>query len=73
MNMLAEVLERDATELRRELEDRGTEMPIDSLHAVEVIVRLEEQYGVELDDREAGAAMRSVTALARHILEVQAR
>ena len=52
-------------DLRRQLEERGPGLPIDSLLAVEVLVRVEQRFGVQLDANPITAeAMQSVAAFA---------
>lgn len=72
LDLLAGVLDQDAADLRRELERRSSELPIDSLDAVEILVQLEDRFGIQLDDREASRTMRSVRSLAGHVVEVLA-
>ena len=48
VELLAEQAGRDPAELRRELQEEGEELPIDSLLAAEVVARVEERHGVSL-------------------------
>ncbi|WP_436700671.1 acyl carrier protein [Nocardioides sp. BYT-33-1] len=67
--MIIELLAEDGgvnpADLRRQLEEQGPGLPIDSLLAVEVLVRVEQRFGVQLDANPATAeAMQSVVAFA---------
>lgn len=65
VQLLAEDRDMDAQELWEELADIGVNMPVDSLLAVEVVVRLEAQLGVELPTSvETAKALRSVKTFA---------
>ncbi len=71
VELLAEQSGRDATELRRELEERGEGLPIDSLLAAEVLARVEERLGVSLPaTSETAENLRSVTAFAEAVLDL---
>jgi acyl carrier protein len=71
VELLAAELDLEAGELTRELEAKGTELPISSQLMVEIILELEQRYSISLPDDAATAdAMRSVRALARRICEV---
>ncbi len=70
MQRIAEVMEREPTELEVELRRRGSELPVDSLDAVEALVTLEDDFAVELPtDERTAAALRSVHELSKLILE----
>ncbi len=71
VGLLAEQSGRDATELRRELEERGEGLPIDSLLAAEVLARVEERLGVSLPaTAETAERLKSVTAFAEAVLDL---
>lgn len=71
VGLLAEDVGKDSGDLRAELEDLGEWLPIDSLLAVEVLVRVEEAYGVKLPATpEAAENLRSITAFAQAILDL---
>jgi acyl carrier protein len=68
-DVIVELLAQDGgvnpADLRRQLEEHGPGLPIDSLLAVEVLVRVEQRFGVQLDANPATAeAMQSVAAFA---------
>lgn len=68
-DVIIELLAQDGgvnpADLRRQLEEQGPGLPIDSLLAVEVLVRVEQRFGVQLDANPATAeAMQSVAAFA---------
>lgn len=66
LGFLAEDAELTADELREELLAQGREMPIDSLLAVDILVRVQNATGIVLlPTEETAAAMRSVEAFAR--------
>jgi acyl carrier protein len=68
LELLAEDLGQDRDELRRALEEQGAEMPVDSLLAVEALVRLEVLYGIEMPtSAETGLAMKSVGTYAQAV------
>lgn len=61
-------------ELERELVAGGADMPVDSLLAVEVLVRVEEIVGARLEASPAnGEAMRSVRAFAQAMADAVAQ
>jgi acyl carrier protein len=65
VQLLAEDRGMDTQDLWDELNDLGVSMPVDSLLAVEVVVRLEQQLGVELPtSAESAKALRSVKTFA---------
>jgi acyl carrier protein len=65
IDLLAEDGGVNPADLRRQLEGQGAGLPIDSLLAVEVLVRVELRFGVQLDANPATAeAMQSVSAFA---------
>lgn len=68
-DVIIELLAQDGgvnpADLRRQLEEQGPGLPIDSLLAVEVLVRVEQRFGVQLDANPATAeAMQSVAEFA---------
>lgn len=65
IELLAEDGGVNPADLRLQLEEQGPGLPIDSLLAVEVLVRVEQRFGVQLDANPAtAAAMQSVAAFA---------
>lgn len=71
VELLAEQAGRDPAELRRELQEEGEELPIDSLLAAEVVARVEERLGVSLPaTAEAAESLKSVTAFAAVVLRL---
>lgn len=65
VQLLAEDQGMDTQDLWEELTDLGVNMPVDSLLAVEVVVRLEQQLGVELaTSADTAKALRSVKTFA---------
>jgi acyl carrier protein len=70
LELLAEDQGRGRDELRRELEALGADMPVDSLLAMETLVRLEILYGIEMPtNAETGLAMKSVSTYAEALWE----
>ena len=68
IELLAEDGGVNPADLRRQLEEQGPGLPIDSLLAVEVLVRVEQRFGVQLDANPATAeAMQSVATFASTI------
>lgn len=68
-DVIIELLAQDGgvnpADLRQQLQEQGPGLPIDSLLAVEVLVRVEERFDVQLDANPATAeAMQSVAAFA---------
>ncbi len=64
-NMIIELLAEEAGTvpelLRLQLEDSGDELPVDSLLAVEIVVRVEERCGIQLPlTAETARSLRSV-------------
>jgi acyl carrier protein len=69
--LLAEVQEREAPEVRETLAEAGADMPIDSLEGVEIILGLEERFGIHFpDDKETSEALRSVKTLVERVREL---
>lgn len=65
VQLLAEDRNMDTQDLWEELTDLGVNMPVDSLLAVEVVVRLEQHLGVELaTSADTAKALRSVKTFA---------
>lgn len=65
IDLLAEDGGVNPADLRLQLKEQGPGLPIDSLLAVEVLVRVEQRFGVQLVANLATAeAMQSVTAFA---------
>lgn len=68
IEFLAETGHRTPTDLRRCLLEGGEEMPIDSYLAVEVLVRVQNHFGVRLPmDAETAHCLRSVTRFAARV------
>jgi acyl carrier protein len=73
VELLAESQGRDPEDLRDALVKAGAEMPIDSLEGVEIILDLEEKFGVRFpDDKDTCDALRSVKTLARRVQQLAA-
>jgi acyl carrier protein len=71
VELLAELQDRDPGGLRMELEEGGTQLPVDSLLVVEILTRVEERYGISIPaDEEAARSTRSVRAFAGTVLAV---
>ena len=69
--LLAQDAGRSPADVRRELEDRGESLPIDSLLAAEVIARIEERFGIRYPaTAESAKNLVSVTAFAQAILDL---
>jgi acyl carrier protein len=73
--LLAEFQGKEPEALRSELEAAGETLPIDSLLVVEILVHVEEVYGVELTANvESAKNLLSVTSFAQAIFdEIQKR
>ena len=70
INLYAEIEDEDPTKLRVELEKAGGELPIDSLLAVEILVHIQEECGVELPTSvESAKNLKSVTSFAQAMLD----
>lgn len=70
LELMAEDLGQDRDDLRRALEELGADMPVDSLLAMETLVRLETLYGIEMPtDAATGLAMKSVITYAHAVWE----
>lgn len=74
-NLIIDLLaEREGTQpdsLRTQLEGAGAGMPIGSLKTVAIVVELEALLDIALsNDKETGNALRSVTRLAKVVLEL---
>lgn len=70
IEMLSEERSCLPAEMERELLSLGTDMPVDSLLAVEVLVRVEQQVGARFPANPAsGRALRSVRAFAQAMAE----
>ncbi len=71
IELAAAAQDRPADELRREFVAAGPGMPIDSLETVEILLGLEERFGVRLpDDQETCAAFRSMGGLVKRVQEL---
>lgn len=71
IDLLAQDAGRPPADVRRELEDLGESLPIDSLLAAEVIARIEDQLGIRYPaTAESAKNLSSVTAFARAILDL---
>ena len=70
INLYAEIENKDPKRLRVELEKAGGELPIDSLLAVEILVGVQEECGVELPTSvESAKNLESVTSFAQAMLD----
>jgi acyl carrier protein len=70
IDFLAELQDKDPSDLRAELSAGGAELPVDSLLIVEILTRLEEHFGVSIPaDAEAARSTRSVRAFSRTVLD----
>ncbi|WP_126643429.1 acyl carrier protein [Embleya hyalina] len=68
IDLLAEEQRQPFDEVYEELAARGAELPVDSVKVVEILIRVEERYGVKIDaNAEAGRSLRSVWAFAETI------
>ena len=75
IDLIAVDAHRDPAELRAELEALGEELPIDSLLAVEVLARVEEEFGVRVPPTvQTSRNFRSVRRFAQaiHALAIEA-
>lgn len=71
IELLADDAGKDPAELRRELEDAGELMPVDSVVAAAVLARVEEACGVSLPaTAESARNLASVTLFAQAILDL---
>jgi acyl carrier protein len=71
IDLIASDTHRHSAELRRELEALGPELPVDSLLAVEVLARVEEQFDVHVPPTvESSRNMRSVRRFAQAVHEL---
>ena len=72
VRLLARQLQRDQAGLEAELSAAGSALPVDSLASIEILLEVEEMFGVRLPDDEATAsALRSVHGLARRVCQVR--
>jgi acyl carrier protein len=70
VGLLAKDLEQDEAELRAELTDVGPEMPYDSVLLVELMTRVEKQFGVRLNPSlQTARDMRSVRSFAERVCD----
>ena len=68
IEFLTEAGHTTPAELRRCLLERGDELPIDSLRTVEVLVRVQNHFGVRLPmNAETAHCLRSVTTFAARV------
>jgi acyl carrier protein len=68
VRLLAEERGQQEAEVRDDLEDGGWELPIDSLRIVEILTRVEQEFGVEVPaDVDSARSMRSVRSFAEVI------
>lgn len=73
LKLVAEQEGRQIQDLRRELLERGLEMPIDSLQLVEILVALEQRFDVRLPESQVTArSLQSVKALAALVCRMSA-
>ncbi|PWR11826.1 hypothetical protein DKT69_25695 [Micromonospora sicca] len=65
IRLLAEERGESEADVRDALEEQGWEMPIDSLRIVEILVKVEDEFGVEVPaDVDSARSTRSVRAFA---------
>ncbi len=70
VELLAEEEGRSASEVMAELAESGADLAIDSLRIVEILTRVEEQYGVLLPaDPAIARSMRSVLSFAQAVVD----
>ena len=70
VELLAEEEGRSASEVMAELAESGADLAIDSLRIVEILTRVEEQYGVLLPaDPTIARSMRSVLSFAQAVVD----
>lgn len=68
LELLSELLEEDANDLRRRLLDEGGEMPVDSLDMLDILQEFRVRTGLRLPVRELRAEqMRSVLRFAEFV------
>ena len=65
VHLLADERGESEADVRDDLEERGWELPIDSLRIVEILTRVEQEFDVEVPaDVDSARSMRSVHAFA---------
>lgn len=70
IEFLAQLQDRDATELRAELAEAGQELPVDSILIVEILTRIEERFDVTIPaDADAARSTRAVHTFANTVLD----
>ena len=68
IGFLAEKEHMSAEELRRQLEEAGADLPIDSVRAVEVVVLVQNHFGIRLPlTAETAQCLRSVSDFATKV------
>jgi acyl carrier protein len=68
MELLARLLHEDPEDLRRDLIDKGSAMPVDSLDLFDILVEFRQQTGLSIPKRKLGRqTMRSVQAFSRFV------
>ncbi len=68
VRLLATERGRSEADVRDELEEGGWEMPIDSLRIVEILARVNQEYGVEIPANvDSARSMRSVRDFAQAV------
>ena len=73
LEALADAQSKGLEEVRAEFVSRGPSMPLDSLETVEIMVGLEERFGVRFPETpETCAAFQSVETLVRLVRELAA-
>jgi acyl carrier protein len=71
IGLLAEQENSSPEELRERLAKEGPELPVDSLIVVEVLVRVEEAFGVTVPETvDSARSLRSVRAFAELIVDL---
>lgn len=74
LELLAAELGCDASELERELKEKGHDLPIASPTMVTIILDLEERFSIQMpDDTATAESMCSVRALAQRVCDVATR
>lgn len=68
IGVLADMQHLPAEELRRQLEAAGDELPVDSVRAVEVLVKVQNYFGIRMPlTAETAECLRSVSAFAAKV------
>ena len=71
VGLLADERGQSEADVRDDLEEGGWELPIDSLRIVEILARVQREFGVEIPaDVDSARALRSVRAFAEVVESV---